>query len=108
MKLKKFKVYVVNDGSTDKTLEILKKFKNLKIFTNKVNLGYENSVIKGLNIIIKSNFEYIVTLDADGQHSLNKIEKLYAFALKTNADMIIGKRSEFNRLSEKILSFFLI
>jgi polyprenyl-phospho-N-acetylgalactosaminyl synthase len=105
-KLIKFNIYVVNDGSTDKTLEIIKKYKNINIINNKINYGYEYSILKGFNIILKKNFKYIMTLDADGEHKLNKVDYFHNFALKSNVDLIVGNRKKLNRISEKILSFF--
>ena len=105
-KLQKYNVYLINDGSKDKTLEFAKEFTNVKISNNKKNLGYENSLIKGFNIILKKNFKYILTIDADGEHSLNKIKQFYKFAISTDSDLVVGKRSKFNRISEKVISFF--
>ena len=105
-KLIKFNIFVVNDGSTDKTYEIDKKYKKINLITNKKNSGYEYSIIKGFNIILKKNFKYILTLDADGEHKLNKIKYFYNFALKSNIDLIVGKRKNLNRITEKIISFF--
>jgi glycosyltransferase involved in cell wall biosynthesis len=105
-KLQKYNVYLINDGSNDKTFDIAQKFTNVKISNNKINLGYENSLIKGFNIILKKNFKYILTIDADGEHSLNKIKQFCKFAIQTDSDLVVGKRSKFNRVSEKIVSFF--
>ena len=105
-KLQKYNVYLINDGSNDKTFDIAQKFTNVKISNNKINLGYENSLIKGFNIILKKNFKYILTIDADGEHSLNKIKQFCKFAIRTDSDLVVGKRSKFNRVSEKIVSFF--
>ena len=105
-KLQKYNVYLINDGSNDKTFDIAQKFTNVKISNNKINLGYENSLIKGFNIILKKKFKYILTIDADGEHSLNKIKQFCKFAIQTDSDLVVGKRSKFNRVSEKIVSFF--
>ena len=46
-------VLVVNDNSTDKT-KILLQEKKLTSFNNTKNLGYEKSLIKGFNYILKN------------------------------------------------------
>ena len=105
-KLQKYNVYLINDGSNDKTFDIAQKFTNVKISNNKINLGYENSLIKGFNIILKKNFKYILTIYENSEHSLNKIKQFCKFAIQTDSDLVVGKRSKFNRVSEKIVSFF--
>jgi len=55
-------IIIVNDGSTDNTLSTLKKFKNVKIINNRVNLGKSKSVMKG---VIASRGEFILFLDSD-------------------------------------------
>ena len=61
-----FEVVVVNDGSTDKTLEIIKKFasvKNLRI-VNQENQGHAQAANTG---ILSSQGDYIVFLDGDDE-----------------------------------------
>mgnify|MGYP001181232060 FL=1 len=103
-KLKRHKVYVVDDASTDKSLEILKKFKNVCIIKNKINLGYERTLLKGLRYLLKKNYEYILTLDGDGEHNFFKIKQLVSYAKTHKADLLIGNRSILNRWSETLLS----
>ena len=103
-KLKRHKVYVVDDASTDKSLEILKKFKNVCIIKNKINLGYEKTLLKGLRHLLKKNYEYILTLDGDGEHNFFKIKQLVSYAKTHKADLLIGNRSTLNRWSETLLS----
>ncbi len=105
-KLKKFNVYVVNDGSTDQTINILNKYKNQITLVNlKKNEGYERAVLKGFEKT-KNKFKHIITLDGDGQHSTSQIEKTYKYFLDKNLDLLVGNRSNFNRIEEHILSFF--
>ena len=46
-KLNKNNVYIINDASTDNTKNLTKN-RNIKIINNKKNIGYENSLFKGL------------------------------------------------------------
>ena len=104
-KLKKFEVYIVNDGSTDRTLNILKKYrKYINIINLKKNVGYENAIIHGFKKINKK-FKHILTLDGDGQHSPDYINKVYNFYLNENLDLLVGNRSKLNRRVEYLLSF---
>ena len=72
------KVLVINDGSTDNTKEMIKKFKVFKI-NNTVNEGYENCINKGLRFLKSKKFEYVITMDADGQHKISDLSKIYNF-----------------------------
>ena len=67
---------IMNDGSTDNTIEILEKLKEkeerIKIFENKTNLG----LTKSLNILSKfSTGEYIARQDADDISYSLRLEK---------------------------------
>lgn len=104
-KLKTYKVVVIDDCSSDNTIQLKKKYKNVKIITNKKNLGYEFSLLKGLKYLKNKNFHYVLTLDADGEHCISNIKKIKLFCNKHSPDLIIGNRSRKNRISEKIISF---
>ena len=95
---------LINDGSVDQTYEIAKKY-DIKIINNIDNIGYQKSIIKGLSEAKKLNYKYAITFDADNQHSEENIN-LFINKLDLNYDLVIGERSFFNRISEKILSIF--
>jgi len=91
-KQKGYKLIVVNDGSKDQTGKILSGFSSesvLKIITNKVNTGYGGAIKKGVR---EADTDFVVTIDADGQHNLDDIEKLLNKAIETDADMVVGNR----------------
>ncbi len=91
---KGYKLIVVNDGSTDNTLNELNKHSRescLTILHNKMNAGYGAAIKNGIR---HSETKYVVTLDADGQHRLDDVEKLYQVALETDADMVVGDRGK--------------
>ena len=62
------KVLIVNDCSTDNTIQILNK-KKIKFLSNDENIGYEASIIKGIKYVLNNfkNTKYIATMDADGE-----------------------------------------
>jgi len=106
--LKKKRIFfiVIDDCSTDQTNEYLKKNK-FKFIRNNKNIGYTKSILKGINFIRKKNFDYFLTMDADGEHNVNDINKFIKEIKKQpELDIIIADRLFKNRISEKILSFF--
>jgi len=98
------KTIVINDNSFDQTKKISKEF-SYKVITNKHRLGYDKSIRKGMEYIIKNEkiFKYILTADADGQHYnipiKNALKKLNIY------DLIIFERDKLNRISERIIDF---
>ena len=82
------------------------KKKILIILKNKKNIGYESSIITGINYIIKNfDLKYLITFDADGEHQTKDLIRVIKCLKHKNVDMVIGNRNKFNRLSEHILSF---
>src|SRR3989344_5089613 len=91
LKFKDYEVLIVNDGSTDKTEEIVinfsKKNPKVKVLTHAVNKGYGEALKTGY---YSSQFEYIAFADSDGQFDYSEIEKL--FSKIDSADLVVGFR----------------
>lgn len=101
---KKYNILVVDDGSSDGTEKFLQKSK-INYIRNKKNLGYEESLKKGLICLTKKkNFRFILTMDADCQHKNFYIEKIYNYMRKNDYDLVAGSRYKKNRNLEKIIS----
>ena len=99
-------VLVIDDGSSDGTDRIAKQY-GAKVIKSKKNFGVDYSINLGFKYAIKKKYKYVITIDADGQHSvkdLNKIIKMLINRKKT--DLIISVRSNLPRFSEKIFSLY--
>lgn len=84
-------ILVINDCSKDNTREIVEKNK-VKCITNIFNMRYARAVQVGIKYARDNNYDYVIQMDADGQHIASEAEKLYKDAKKTNADIVIGSR----------------
>ena len=93
VKLKKIssRIIVCNDGSTDSTGLIAKEL-GAMVINHQKNQGY-GAAIK--SIFLKSKeigTKVLVTLDADGQHDVNEIDKLLKPITDDKSDVVIGSR----------------
>ena len=101
MKLPSFEIILINDGSTDNTLEITKKL-NIEVISNPENIGYGFSLKRGIE---KAKFETVFIIDADQTYPIEEFPRLYEQYLK-GFDMVIGQRTG-NFYTESPLKFFL-
>ena len=87
-----WKLIIVNDGSLDATKDVLAPFQNPDLLTvvhHKLNKGYGAAIKSG---ILACDTEYVITMDADGQHRVEDVAKLLACLQKNDADMVVGSR----------------
>ena len=87
-----WQIILVNDGSRDQTREYLKIHEQepvLTILHHKLNKGYGAALKSGIRAC---STEYLITFDADGQHALDDIDKLFQMIVGQDADLIVGSR----------------
>lgn len=81
---------VINDGSKDNTLEVLKK-NDFNYIDGFCNLGLFGAVQTGFKLAIKENYDVVIQFDGDGQHSAKYIAPLVKEIEKGN-NIVIGSR----------------
>lgn len=82
-------IIVVNDGSTDKSLEIIQKIKGIKLVNYKKNSGKGTAVRKGIK---KATGDYILIQDADLEYDPSDYKILLAPILEGKAEVVYGSR----------------
>jgi glycosyltransferase involved in cell wall biosynthesis len=93
-------VIVVDDYSTDNTRELCQRL-GAKVVTNEHGKGYIGAIKTGFK---RANHGIIVTLDADGEHDPSDIPRLVEPILRQEADLVLGKREEIPRISERFIN----
>ena len=88
----KVEVLVVDDGSTDKTVDIALNAGIDKIVSHNQNLGVGASFMTGVRNAISMNADILVTLDADSQFNSKQIPELILPIMKKQLDVVIGSR----------------
>jgi glycosyltransferase involved in cell wall biosynthesis len=88
-----YRCIIVNDGSSDNSLKELEKFKGdvISVYSHSRNRGYGAAIKTGIR---KANSNYIVTIDADGQHTLADIHTMLKRMVDENADICVGNRNK--------------
>lgn len=84
-------VILVDDGSSDGSRDLLAALpgEHVRVLRHKLNRGYGGALKTG---VAAARTRYTITIDADGQHRLEDVRRLYDAICRTDADMVIGSR----------------
>jgi glycosyltransferase involved in cell wall biosynthesis len=95
---------VVDDGSSDET-GAFAAAAGAAVVRIDTNVGYDEALNLGFSHAEKLGCEYLVTLDADGQHDPTIVVS-FIRALDDGADVVVGARDRRQRLAEHIFAWF--
>lgn len=113
LKEKNLNIIVADDGSRDLTYEVAKERADI-VVRNEKNLGKGMALRKAIGFLLENEkFDYIITMDADGQHSVSDIEKFIKEA-QVGESFVVGNRMDNPKAmpririaTNKIMSWFL-
>jgi dolichol-phosphate mannosyltransferase len=83
-------ILVVNDGSTDRTAELLAQEPGIQVLTHPHNRGYGAALNSAFAYALERNYDLLVTMDCDGQHEPARIPVLLEAI--HDADIVSGSR----------------
>lgn len=81
---------IINDGSTDNTLEILEN-NHFNYLNLPANLGIGGAVQTGYKYALYNNYDIAIQFDGDGQHNVEYISQLIQ-QIEAGNDLVIGSR----------------
>jgi len=87
-----FKIWYVNDGSTDRTeeiiIEIIRKDDRVRLLNLSRNFGHQAALTAGLDF---ADGQVVITMDGDGQHSPGYIDDMLAL-YRCGFDVVLTRR----------------
>ncbi|NBO39933.1 glycosyltransferase family 2 protein, partial [bacterium] len=83
---------IVNDGSRDSSLFLLKKHAAHNHTSHVSNAGVGAALLTGFLAARDLGAQYVVQCDSDGQHPFADIPRLVAYAKRNKTDLLIGSR----------------
>lgn len=83
---------IINDGSSDRTVEVAKELGIHHVVSFKQNRGLARGFMAGIDACLHLGADIIVNTDADNQYCGADIEKLVRPILDGKAEMVIGER----------------
>lgn len=86
-------IFVVNDGSTDRTAEVLASTEGIRTIAYARNRGKGYALRCGLRAAREAGFRYALTIDSDGQHYPDDIARFIERIERRPDTLLIGARN---------------
>lgn len=86
-------IFVVNDGSTDRTTEVLASTEGIRTIAYARNRGKGYALRRGLRAAREAGFRYALTIDSDGQHYPDDIARFIERIERRPDTLLIGARN---------------
>ena len=84
-------ILVIDDGSTDATPRLAKN-SGATVVSLPFNMGYGAALKTGFKYAARNDYEYVIHMDADGQHDPQSVPALLSEIQKGQTDIVIGSR----------------
>ncbi|NBM53729.1 glycosyltransferase [Proteus sp. G2669] len=101
---KDFEFIIINDGSTDLSIDILKEYEEkdsrVKVYTNASNIGLAKSLNKGF---LLASGDYIARMDADDYSYPTRLQKQFEFMEDHKNIMVCGTSMEIYEQDDKFM-----
>lgn len=104
-------VIVVDDASTDATAERAEEAGAI-VLRREVNVGKGGALTEGFKYIVKTGYDAVITMDADGFHNPDHIAMFLDTYYRTHIPVLIGNRmvcpnciSAFRRVTVRLMSY---
>lgn len=95
-----YEIIISDNGSTDGSLEIAQKYKDVRI-VHAAKKGYGEALKNGF---AQANGKYIAFADIDGSYPLNFLPQMYEKIVAENADMVVASRMK-GKIEDKAMPF---
>ena len=85
-------ILVIDDGSTDDTEKLLAEIPYIFVIRHPENLGYGKALIDAFTYAVRMGYDWLITVDADGQHDPGYLPEFLAACAADDCDVISGSR----------------
>ncbi len=88
-------VLVLDDGSTDRTPDILNELKgpmDLDIIRHESNMGYGCSIRQAYQRALRDGYDWVITMDCDFQHEPERLPDFFEAIERDDLDIVSGSR----------------
>ena len=98
------KLILVDDGCEEEHRVFFDKYKNhekVEVLRHGENLGKGWALMTGFKQALTHDFDYLITLDSDGQHRPEEIGRFKELLASEHYDLVVGRREVGNKMPQK-------